>query len=138
MGVEQNAGAAPTAPLPAALAVDACRRVLTRLQTPSDLRTLDAAVARDLSDVLIRAYVDAPDDGMRNGALDVIDDAMKLDLYGTDRLLLEHALGHAAGGDQDHRQAAARVCTLADEVEVGQTRVAVVGTEVTDLPEPMR
>jgi hypothetical protein len=77
-------------PLPAALAIDACRRVLTRLQTPSDLRTSDAAVARNLSDVLVRAYVDAPDDGMRNGALDVIDEALKLDLYGTDRLLHEH------------------------------------------------
>jgi hypothetical protein len=77
-------------PLPAALAIDACRRVLTRLQTPSDLRTSDAAVARNLSDVLVRAYVDAPHDGMRNDALDVIDDALRLDLYGTDRLLHEH------------------------------------------------
>ena len=76
-------------PLPAALAIDANRRVLTRLQTPSDLRTSDAALARELSDVLIRAYVDAPDD-MRNGALDVLDDALKLGLYGTDRLLHEH------------------------------------------------
>jgi hypothetical protein len=77
-------------PLPAALAIDACRVVLTRLQNPSDLRTSDAATARTLSDVLIRAYVDAPDDDMRNCALDIIDDALKLNLYGTDRLLHEH------------------------------------------------
>jgi len=81
---------APAAPVD--LSVLACQRVLDMLASGTEIRR-GGAVAHEVSEVLIRAYVDAADAMEKNAALDVIDRALALNAYGAQQALREHDRG---------------------------------------------
>jgi hypothetical protein len=78
------------AAVPAALSLKACERVLDMLISPDAEIRRAGQVAREVSDVLIRAYVDSADDVERGRALDVIDRSLELNAYGAQRALSEY------------------------------------------------
>jgi hypothetical protein len=73
------------AAVPSALSLKACERVLDMLISPDAEIRRAGQVAREVSDVLIRAYVDSADDVERGRALDVIDRSLELNAYGAQR-----------------------------------------------------
>jgi hypothetical protein len=78
---------------PAALVLKACERVLEMLASPdADIRRR-GLVAREVSEVLTRAYSDAADEAERGRALDVIDHSLELNAYGANRALSEYDRG---------------------------------------------
>lgn len=78
---------------PAGLVLKACERVLDMLASPdSDIRRR-GQVAREVSEVLTRAYSDAADEEERERALEVIDRSLELNAYGTQRALSEYDRG---------------------------------------------
>lgn len=78
---------------PAALVLKACKRVLDMLASPdADIRRR-GQVAREVSEVLTRAYSDAAGDEERERALDVIDRSLELNAYGAQRALSEYDRG---------------------------------------------
>jgi hypothetical protein len=74
------------------LALNACETILRHLGPEAcDIRTRAARLAGQLSEILIRAYADS--DGaadLRERALDMIDQSLRLNIYGADRALREH------------------------------------------------
>jgi hypothetical protein len=72
------------------LATLACERVIDRIAGEgADIRTKAARYARQVSEVLMRAYADAEDTMLRGRILDAIDRSLASDLYGMDRALDE-------------------------------------------------
>jgi hypothetical protein len=84
----ENASTAPVA-----LSVATSRRMLDLLEAPSDVTRRDARIAHEVSELLIRAYVDASDHAVKNEVLDVIEQGLALNVYGAHQVLLEHDRG---------------------------------------------
>jgi hypothetical protein len=82
---------APTAPVKLSLATS--RRMLDLLEAPSDITRRDARIAHEVSELLIRAYVDAPNLAVKNEVLDVIERGLALNVYGAYQVLVEHDRG---------------------------------------------
>lgn len=76
--------------VPVGLALDACERTLDMLASPDAEVRRAGAVAREVSEILTRAYVDAQGNREKERALDVIDRSLEVGAYGADRALSEH------------------------------------------------
>jgi hypothetical protein len=76
--------------VPVDLALSACERALDMLSSPHDDLRRTGAVAREVSEILTRAYVDAVGREEQERALDVIDRSLEIGAYGAERALSEH------------------------------------------------
>ena len=63
------------------------------LESPDDVTRKAARVGHQVSDLLLRGYVNAGSQAEKNRALDVIDHALAVNAYGTHRALLDHDRG---------------------------------------------
>jgi len=77
----------------AGLLLSACERVLGMLESPDEVTRKAARVGHQVSDLLLRGYVNAASRAEKDRALDVIDQALKVNAYGTHRALLDHDRG---------------------------------------------
>lgn len=83
-----------TARVPA-LALNACETIFGRLGPDArDIRTRAARLAGQLSEILVRAYADSDHTPiLRERALDLIDQSLRLDIYGAHQAIQEHDRG---------------------------------------------
>jgi len=72
------------------VALSACERTLAMLSSPDAEVQRAGMVAREVSEVLTRAYVEARDSQEKERVLDVIDRSLEVGAYGAERALQEH------------------------------------------------
>jgi hypothetical protein len=75
---------------PVDVALSACERTLDMLSSPDAEVQRAGMVAREVSEVLTRAYVEARNPKEKERALDVIDRSLEVGAYGAERALHEH------------------------------------------------
>lgn len=75
---------------PPDLVLDVCEAVMGGMSSRGAVHDRDGFRAHEISEQLVRAYADARDDATRTRALDLIDEALRRNLMGTDQALSEH------------------------------------------------